>query len=275
MWLFIEIIGFLAAIIFAIMGIVAKLRKKDTMKRNFIIAIAAFVLFIIGAVNLGADNEPAEVAKESASPASAAPTVEPTANPTVPPATEKPKATEPSDEAWQKSFRKIALNEAGAYIEIKVKGTMTNDLIKSRSGVIKQQADKITNDDKGKFMDLAAAVAADDTENVKKIYTELGGEDFPELHKAAKPVVAKEEPTKENPPTITKSEYEKIENGMSYKKVQQIIGGPGEVLSEGGEKGTEFYTIMVVYYGEGSLGANANFMFQGDKLLNKAQLGLK
>lgn len=276
MWLFIEIVGFFAAVIFAVMGIVTKFKKKAALpKRYFLIALIGLFLFIIGAVNVGSDNVSTEVAKESAPPVSAAPTVQPTASPspTPPPATEKPKA-EPSDEEWQKSYKKIALGEAASYIQTKVKGTLTNDLIKSRSGVIKQQANKLTSD-KEKFEDLAAAVSADDTESVKKIYTELGGEDFPELHKEAKPLVAKEEPSKENPSTITKAEYDKIENGMSYKQVQKIIGGPGEILSEGGEKGTEFYTIMVVYYGEGSIGANANFMFQGNKLINKAQLGLK
>jgi hypothetical protein len=32
---------------------------------------------------------------------------------------------------------------------------------------------------------------------------------------------------------------------------------------------------MYKYKGEGELGANANLMFQGDKLANKAQMGLK
>lgn len=75
--------------------------------------------------------------------------------------------------------------------------------------------------------------------------------------------------------TITKAEFDKIQNGMTYEEVQQIVGGQGEVNSESGEKGTDLYTIMISYKGEGDLGANANFMFQGNKLQNKSQMGLK
>lgn len=75
--------------------------------------------------------------------------------------------------------------------------------------------------------------------------------------------------------TISKNEFDRIENGMTYDQVKGIIGSDGEVMSEGGDKGTEYYTIMYMWKGEGSPGANANFMFQGGKLNNKAQFGLK
>ncbi|MEH7354031.1 DUF3862 domain-containing protein [Neobacillus drentensis] len=73
---------------------------------------------------------------------------------------------------------------------------------------------------------------------------------------------------------ITKEEFDKIQNGMTYEEVQKIIGGEGEVISESGEKGSDIHTIMIQYNGKGGLGANANFMFQGNKLQNKAQYGL-
>jgi len=75
--------------------------------------------------------------------------------------------------------------------------------------------------------------------------------------------------------TITKSEFDKIQNNMSYEEVSKIVGGEGEVASESGEKGTSLHTIMISYTGEGDLGANASLMFQGDKLMNKTQIGLK
>lgn len=81
--------------------------------------------------------------------------------------------------------------------------------------------------------------------------------------------------TSENNPTITKAEFDQIKSGMTYEQVSKIIGGPGELLSESGSKGNQFYTVMYMYDGEGELGANANFMFQADKLQNKAQMGLK
>ncbi|MGA5663749.1 hypothetical protein ACPCZR_30585 [Bacillus bombysepticus] len=76
-------------------------------------------------------------------------------------------------------------------------------------------------------------------------------------------------------PGLTKVKFENIQNGMTYDQVKEIIGSDGEVMSEGGEKGTEYYTVMYMWKGEGSPGANANFMFQGGKLNNKAQFGLK
>lgn len=98
---------------------------------------------------------------------------------------------------------------------------------------------------------------------------------------AAEPVVETiKEPVKEpkkapkEDPGISKEEFNAIENGMTYEEVVKIIGGEGEVLSEVGEKGDQFYTIMYMYNGEEGFGSNANFTFQGGKLSAKAQFGL-
>jgi hypothetical protein len=99
----------------------------------------------------------------------------------------------------------------------------------------------------------------------------IGGEESAGSVKPASAPAAAEK----NKPTITKAEFDAIENGMTYEKVTEIIGGTGEVMSEAGEKGTQFYTILYTFKGEGSLGANANFTFQGGKLQAKAQFGLK
>ncbi|MDC2867545.1 DUF3862 domain-containing protein [Bacillus sp. BP-3] len=88
----------------------------------------------------------------------------------------------------------------------------------------------------------------------------------------------KEEPKKEeskNKPGVSKAEFDKIQNGMSYEEVKNIIGSDGEVLSETGQKGDQFHTIMYKWDGEKGLGANANFTFQEEKLANKSQFGLK
>lgn len=78
-----------------------------------------------------------------------------------------------------------------------------------------------------------------------------------------------------NSPKVSKEEFLAIKDGMSYEEVVQIIGGEGEVMSESGSPGDQYHTIMYAYEGEGQLGANANFMFQGNKLQNKAQFGLE
>ncbi|PGA33291.1 hypothetical protein COL81_26815 [Bacillus toyonensis] len=96
--------------------------------------------------------------------------------------------------------------------------------------------------------------------------------------------VKKEEPKKEEPkkkeapknkPGISKAEFDQIQNGMSYDEVKAIIGSDGEVLSETGQAGDQFHTIMYKWDGEKGFGANANFMFQEGKLQNKSQFGLK
>lgn len=78
--------------------------------------------------------------------------------------------------------------------------------------------------------------------------------------------------------TMTKAEFDQLKTGMTYDEVTKIIGGEGEVISESGKKGgtlADIHTVEYQYKGSGSLGANANLMFQDEKLINKAQFGLK
>lgn len=78
-----------------------------------------------------------------------------------------------------------------------------------------------------------------------------------------------------NDPGISKAEFDKIQNGMTYDQVTAIVGGPGEVISESGSKGDQYHTIAYSYKGESGLGANAMLMFQSEKLQNKSQANLK
>lgn len=78
-----------------------------------------------------------------------------------------------------------------------------------------------------------------------------------------------------NKPEISKVEFDQLKSGMTYEEAIAIIGGPGEVISESGNKGEALHTIMYQCKGEKGLGANANIMFQGNKLQNKAQFGLE
>ena len=89
------------------------------------------------------------------------------------------------------------------------------------------------------------------------------------------PQQAEPTPAPEPKKGITKAEFDQIQNGMTYEQVVQIIGSEGELMSESGDKGTQFYTVMYTWEGESGFGANANAMFQGGKMVNKAQFGLK
>ena len=90
--------------------------------------------------------------------------------------------------------------------------------------------------------------------------------------KAEKKVEKKE---KKNDPGISMAEFEKVQTGMTYEEVVKIIGGEGEIQSETGAKGDEYYTVGYKWDGEKGFGSNAIMMFQGNKLDTKAQAGLK
>jgi hypothetical protein len=79
--------------------------------------------------------------------------------------------------------------------------------------------------------------------------------------------------TTANKATINLDEFNKIQTGMTYDKVVNIIGGYGIVISESDIGDTK--TIMYQWDGEGSLGANSNAMFQDGELISKAQFGLE
>jgi len=83
------------------------------------------------------------------------------------------------------------------------------------------------------------------------------------------------DPASNNKPTMTKAEFDQIKDGMSYDEVAAIVGGPGELQAESGAKGDAAHTVSYGFDGEGSMGANAQLMFQGGKLNMKAQMGLK
>lgn len=74
---------------------------------------------------------------------------------------------------------------------------------------------------------------------------------------------------------ISKAEYNQIKSGMTYEEVVEIVGSEGEIMSEVGDPKDELYTFVVMWEGEGQLGANANFTFQGGKMEMKAQVGLE
>ncbi len=73
---------------------------------------------------------------------------------------------------------------------------------------------------------------------------------------------------------IDLEKFNNVETGMSYNEVCNILGYEGELISEVNIGDDKLATKMYAYYGE-NLGSNANFTFQNDKLISKAQIGLK
>ena len=62
---------------------------------------------------------------------------------------------------------------------------------------------------------------------------------------------------------------------MTYQQVVDLVGGPGEVLSEVDIGSDEYFTRMYSWDGEGTSGANAIITVQGGKVTAKAQFGLE
>lgn len=81
-----------------------------------------------------------------------------------------------------------------------------------------------------------------------------------------------ERATTRNEPEATMAEYQAIRPGMSYSEVVAIIGGPGEELSSSDIAGIS--TVMYQWEGNG-FAANMNAMFQDDRMVQKAQFGLR
>lgn len=288
MWMAIGLISFVAFVVLLIMGLVAVFKKTGKAKKFLFPALACFVITIIAAAADPSDTDVAEQKNNSAKTETAVKAENTDSKPaTVEQAKEPAKSEEKKTEEkvngngltekqQQDLYHNSIINETASYIQLKVKGTLSKDRYESAKKLINNFLSNYNGTDKAKLQALADAVNADDLKAAQKQYIALGGEDFEELHKEAAANTTKaDQGSTSNPPTITKAEFDKIKNGMSYKQVAEIIGGPGEVLSEAGEEGTEFYTVMYMYEGEGMLGANANFTFQGGKLQAKAQLGLE
>ena len=72
---------------------------------------------------------------------------------------------------------------------------------------------------------------------------------------------------------ITMEEFNKIETGMSYEEVKDIIGSPGEMTSQ--VEVDDIQTMIVTWYGNGMAGSNANVTFLNNEVMSKAQFGLK
>lgn len=72
-------------------------------------------------------------------------------------------------------------------------------------------------------------------------------------------------------PSLTMDGYNRVKTGMTFDQVTEIIGKPSQEMSRNELAGTE----TVMYSWEGNLGANMNAMFQNNKLVQKAQFGLR
>ena len=77
---------------------------------------------------------------------------------------------------------------------------------------------------------------------------------------------------------VTFDDYQRIQSGISYRQVVAIIGAEGEELSRNkinGVPGVMESIETVMYQWVNGNGSNMNAIFQNNKLMQKAQFGLK
>ncbi len=70
---------------------------------------------------------------------------------------------------------------------------------------------------------------------------------------------------------ITLAKYESLSTGMSYDRVASALGSPGVEQSRSQVAGT----TTVMYTWSNGDGSNMNAMFQNDRMVSKAQFGLR
>lgn len=74
---------------------------------------------------------------------------------------------------------------------------------------------------------------------------------------------------------VSAEEYQKIETGMTYEQVCEIIGGEGILQSENGNRDAADYEAVYLWDGESVFGSMATFTFRKGALAEKQQFGLK
>lgn len=73
-------------------------------------------------------------------------------------------------------------------------------------------------------------------------------------------------------------QYNAVRTGMPYGQVVSVLGTQGTELSRSEIKGVSGVTddlVTVMYAWQNPDGSNMNVMFQNDKVVSKAQFGLK
>lgn len=82
--------------------------------------------------------------------------------------------------------------------------------------------------------------------------------------------VAPQVPVLQDPPVVTRAEYDQLREGMTYEEAVRIIGVRGDEQSRSDLAGIT--TVMYSWMNDN--GSNMNAIFQNNKLVTKAQFGL-
>lgn len=72
---------------------------------------------------------------------------------------------------------------------------------------------------------------------------------------------------------VTLAAFEQLKPGMNYEEAVRILGAKGEEVSRSEVAGVS--AVVYKWNGSGTIGANMNAMFQNNRLVHKAQFGLR
>ena len=75
------------------------------------------------------------------------------------------------------------------------------------------------------------------------------------------------------PGGVSLDQFKQLQDGMTYDEAVRILGSSGTEQSRSSI--ANIVTVMYSWPGAGTMGANMNAMFQNDKLVLKAQFGLR
>ena len=119
---------------------------------------------------------------------------------------------------------------------------------------------------------LLAPSASEMTDGEARVSAPAAPANEPRVDAALPPAQAQRESNAAEPsrPRMTKANYTRCVEGMTYEQVVSIVGPPDQELSSSSIAGIR----TVMYQWNGGLVANANMMFQDGKLITKAQFGL-
>jgi hypothetical protein len=72
---------------------------------------------------------------------------------------------------------------------------------------------------------------------------------------------------------VTLAQFNRLSDGMSYDEAVQLLSRPG--VEQSRSSIGDLVTVMYSWQGAGMPGANMNAIFQGGRLISKAQFGLR
>jgi Skp family chaperone for outer membrane proteins len=181
---------------------------------------------------------------------------------------EKASADEPEDSAKRRTWT----DSTGKHtIEAEFKGVAAGKvkLLKADGETITIALDKLSDEDQAWIKDRPRA--EESRRSAAAIERKRVAE---ERQREARLQAAAEERRREAASKnlgITKAAYDRIQTGMTYRQVVEIIGQQGEELSRNSIGGEE--TVMCQWTTR--TGPNMNAIFQGGRLVQKAQFGLE